>query len=60
MIFELNYLAKGVNVLIGGGGRYNGLVKALGNPTDVPALGFAYNLDRILAVVDTPNTPVTE
>lgn len=60
VIFELNYLSKGVHVLIGGGGRYNGLVKALGNPTDIPALGFAYNLDRILAVIDTPNTPVTE
>ena len=32
---------------LGGGGRYDGLVKALGGRRDVPALGFAYAVDRI-------------
>ncbi len=60
VIFELNCLAKEGHVLIGGGGRYNGLVKALGNQTDIPALGFAYNLDRMLGVINTPNAAVIE
>ena len=30
------------------GGRYDGLVKALGGPDDVPALGFAYSLEPVM------------
>ena len=36
---------------VGGGGRYDALAKALGSPVDVPALGFAINLDDALAVL---------
>ena len=32
---------------LGGGGRYDGLVNALGGSRDVPALGFAYAVDRV-------------
>lgn len=32
---------------VGGGGRYDGLVRALGGDRDVPALGFAYNLEAV-------------
>ncbi len=35
---------------LGGGGRYDGLAKALGSQDAVPALGFAYNLEALLAV----------
>ena len=38
-------------VQVGGGGRYDSLAKALGSPVDVPALGFAINLDDALAVL---------
>ena len=38
---------------LGGGGRYDGLVRTLGADEDVPALGFAYNLDRVLDVLDS-------
>ncbi|HEX2171953.1 MAG TPA: HisS family protein [Dehalococcoidia bacterium] len=31
-----------------GGGRYDGLIRALGGRVDVPALGFAYYVERIL------------
>lgn len=31
-----------------GGGRYDGLVRALGGVDDVPALGFAYNVENLL------------
>lgn len=34
-------------VSVGGGGRYDGLVRALGGG-DVPALGFAYTLDDVV------------
>ncbi|MCH8103771.1 MAG: ATP phosphoribosyltransferase regulatory subunit [Chloroflexi bacterium] len=37
---------------LGGGGRYDGLVRALGSDTDTPALGFAYNTDAVLKVVE--------
>lgn len=33
---------------LGGGGRYDGLTRALGLNADVPALGFAYNLDAVV------------
>ena len=32
---------------LGGGGRYDGLVKALGGKADIPALGFAWNVDAL-------------
>ncbi len=37
---------------LGGGGRYDGLARALGSETNVPALGFAYTLETLLALVD--------
>ena len=33
---------------LGGGGRYDGLVRALGGDEDVPALGFAYSMDQVV------------
>jgi histidyl-tRNA synthetase len=35
---------------LGGGGRYDGLALALGSRESVPALGFAYNLEALLAL----------
>ena len=47
MVFEIEHpKIKGAPSL-GGGGRYDGLVKALGGSNDVPALGYAYALDRV-------------
>ena len=37
---------------LGGGGRYGGLVRALGSDTDTPALGFAYSTDAVLKAVE--------
>jgi len=40
---------------LGGGGRYDGLTRALGYNRDVPALGFAFNLDAVIfSLGDTP------
>ncbi len=36
---------------LGGGGRYDGLTRALGLDADVPALGFAYTLDALVKLM---------
>ena len=33
---------------LGGGGRYDGLLRLLGNPVDAPAVGFQVNVDAII------------
>jgi histidyl-tRNA synthetase len=38
--------------ILGGGGRYDGLLKALGAPEDVPALGFALPMDQVVAAIN--------
>ena len=38
------------SLALGAGGRYNGLVESLGGPS-VPAVGFAFGADRLIALV---------
>ena len=45
VVFELYGGPAGPS--LGGGGRYDGLVRALGGEDDVTALGFAYEVERI-------------
>ncbi len=45
-IFEIYAEPEG-GPSLGGGGRYDGLVRALGGG-DVPAMGFAYNLESVI------------
>ena len=52
MVFDL-LQSPGATETLGGGGRYDGLTRALGLDTDVPALGFAYSFDAVLAT--SPN-----
>jgi histidyl-tRNA synthetase len=47
----------GAQNALGGGGRYDAMVKELGGP-DVPALGFAIGLDRVLLAM--PEQPRIE
>ncbi len=49
--FEVVAEGLGAQNAIGGGGRYDGLVAALGGP-DLPGVGFALGLDRLAMVVD--------
>ena len=43
MVFEI--VSDGdAAAALGGGGRYDGLVQALGGSESVPAMGFAYNV----------------
>jgi histidyl-tRNA synthetase len=51
MVFDL--MASGVekNIMLGGGGRCDGLVKALGGKEQIPTLGFAYNIENLLVTL---------
>lgn len=57
VIFELTpaatlpFSARG-GAALGGGGRYDGLVQALGGRGCVPAMGFAYNVNALLDALD--------
>jgi histidyl-tRNA synthetase len=52
-VFEvhLNGDLLGTQTAICGGGRYNNLVKSLDGP-DVPAVGFAFGVDRLMTALD--------
>jgi histidyl-tRNA synthetase len=48
LVFELHATAvTGMSSQIGGGGRYDDLVKALGGHENVPACGFSFGLERV-------------
>lgn len=44
---------------IGGGGRYNNLLKSLDGP-DIPAVGFAFGMDRIVNILETLEIKVSK
>ncbi|MCY4527794.1 MAG: HisS family protein [Chloroflexi bacterium] len=50
-VFEISCDGEYGQVIVGGGGRYDGLVKALGGDADVPAMGFALRPDRIARAI---------
>jgi len=52
--FELSSERLGAQSAFAGGGRYDGLVKQLGGP-DVPGIGFAIGLDRLLLLLPEDN-----
>ncbi len=60
-IFEFTSDALGAQDAICGGGRYNDLVKELGGQ-DVPAIGWASGIERLLLVVEAlhPAEPKTD
>jgi len=49
--FEVHDLARGAQSALGGGGRYDGLVEAIGGPA-VPGVGFSAGLERILNALE--------
>jgi histidyl-tRNA synthetase len=55
VIFEFTYPSSSGRISLGGGGRYDSLVKALGGD-DVPALGFAFVLERVAEAAATAAT----
>ena len=50
IIFELSHPT--METTLGGGGRYDGLARALGSHSNMPALGFAYALEPLLNVLE--------
>ncbi|MGZ8635023.1 MAG: ATP phosphoribosyltransferase regulatory subunit [Solirubrobacteraceae bacterium] len=50
-VFEVTVDVLGPASPVGGGGRYDGLLKAVGAPRNVPAVGGAVHTERLLAVV---------
>ncbi|MCJ7615504.1 MAG: His/Gly/Thr/Pro-type tRNA ligase C-terminal domain-containing protein, partial [Desulfobacterales bacterium] len=52
--FEIQTGSLGAQNAVAGGGRYDGLVKALGGP-DQPAIGFAIGLDRLAEITGIRN-----
>ncbi|MBI2886727.1 MAG: ATP phosphoribosyltransferase regulatory subunit [Chloroflexi bacterium] len=55
IVFEMR-AGLGEGRLVGGGGRYDGLVRALGGPQEVPALGFAYTLEHLAGLLRETGT----
>jgi len=49
--FEIHIPGIGAQSAVGGGGRYNGLVKECGGP-DMPGIGFAMGIERLLLALD--------
>jgi len=49
-VFEITSSKLGSKDAIGAGGRYNNLIRSLGGP-DIPAVGFALGLERMLLVL---------
>lgn len=50
--FEVHIPGIGAQSAVGGGGRYNGLVQECGGP-DLPGIGFALGMERLLAALDS-------
>ena len=57
--FEIQTSALGAQNAIAGGGRYDGLIKALGGP-DIPATGFAIGLDRLAEIAGLNSTDLVK
>lgn len=54
-VFQIEKNNMGIEGHIAGGGRYNNLLKNLGLPRKVPAIGAAIHLDRLAALCDGEN-----
>ncbi|MEQ8747269.1 ATP phosphoribosyltransferase regulatory subunit [Pyruvatibacter sp.] len=56
-VFELRVEALGASRQVAGGGRYDGLLKSLGSPRNVAAVGCAIRTERLLAAVGLERQP---
>ena len=55
-VFEFECSSLGAQSAIGGGGRYNGLVEALGGPP-TPGVGFGAGIERIMLAMQAGREP---
>jgi histidyl-tRNA synthetase len=51
-MFEIHYDGLGPVSQLCGGGRYDNLLAALGAPKQIPAIGFAIGIDRLLMALE--------
>lgn len=58
-VFEITSGDLGAQNSVGGGGRYDGLVKLLGGP-DLPGLGFGTGIERIIQTMLKQNVAIPE
>lgn len=58
-VFEVHHHKLGAMSAIAGGGRYDGLIKEIGGK-DIPALGFAAGLERLVLAIKAENVHVDE
>lgn len=56
-VFEITSDELGAQNSLGGGGRYDGLIKQLGGP-DLPAFGFGAGIERIIQTMLAQNVPL--
>lgn len=58
-VFEVTSGVLGAQNTIGAGGRYDGLLPAIGGP-DLPCIGFSTGIERILQTMEGQNAPFPE
>ncbi len=60
-VYEIisNVEGFGAQTALGGGGRYNGLVQVIGGP-DIPGVGFAFGMDRLILALEAENITIPE
>lgn len=58
-VFEVEAKIEGFGAqnVIGGGGRYNGMIESLGGPK-TPAIGFAAGFDRLMLALEKENVKI--
>jgi histidyl-tRNA synthetase len=64
--FEVTSSELGAQDAVGGGGRYDSLARELGSSSDIPAVGFAVGIERLLMTMEkqglfaalTPDAPL--
>ncbi len=49
--FEYSTNAIGAQTAIGGGGRYDGLARIMGSKSDIPSIGLALGIERIMLLL---------
>ena len=52
VVFQIEGAGMDETEPVAGGGRYDGMLRALGAPRDVPAVGSAIHTERLLAAVE--------
>jgi histidyl-tRNA synthetase len=59
VVFEIHHGDLGAQSAVGGGGRYDKLIKELGG-SQTPSLGFAMGIERLIIALKNEKIPVEE